>query len=68
MATVSIRQRKSSNGASPRQRDTLRTLGLRGIGSEVERADGPALRGLVDAVSHLVDVREGGARKAGSDG
>ena len=51
-----IRQVKSANGANPTQRDTLRTLGLRGIGSAVERPDTPEFRGMVQTVRHLVEV------------
>jgi large subunit ribosomal protein L30 len=53
-----ITQIKSSNGANGRQRDTLRSLGLRGIGKSVERPDTPQLRGMVHAVRHLVTVEE----------
>jgi large subunit ribosomal protein L30 len=54
LATLHIKQVKSSNGASPAQRDTLRTLGLRGIGTTTERADDPVFRGMIRTVSHLV--------------
>jgi large subunit ribosomal protein L30 len=53
---IVIRQVKSSNGANGRQLDTLRSLGLRGIGKTVEREDTPQLRGMVHAVRHLVEV------------
>jgi large subunit ribosomal protein L30 len=53
-----ITQVKSANGANGRQRDTLRSLGLRGIGKSVEREDSPQLRGMVHAVRHLVKVEE----------
>jgi large subunit ribosomal protein L30 len=53
-----ITQVKSSNGANRPQRDTLRSLGLRGIGKSVERDDSPQLRGMVHAVRHLVEVEE----------
>ena len=53
-----ITQVKSSNGSNSRQRDTLRSLGLRGIGKTVEREDSPQLRGMVHAVRHLVTVEE----------
>jgi large subunit ribosomal protein L30 len=51
-----ITQVKSSNGANPGQRDTLRTLGLRRIGSTTERPDHPTVRGMIRAVNHLVVV------------
>ena len=53
-----ITQVKSSNGCDRRQLDTLRSLGLRGIGKSVERDDSPQLRGMVHAVRHLVTVEE----------
>jgi large subunit ribosomal protein L30 len=56
--SVVITQVKSSNGANQPQRDTLRSLGLRGIGKSVERDDSPQLRGMVHAVRHLVVVEE----------
>ena len=56
--TLVITQVKSSNGANQPQRDTLRSLGLRGIGKSVERDDSPQLRGMVHAVRHLVKVEE----------
>jgi large subunit ribosomal protein L30 len=56
--TLVITQVRSSNGSNARQRDTLRSLGLRGIGKSVERDDSPQLRGMVHAVRHLVKVEE----------
>jgi large subunit ribosomal protein L30 len=53
-----ITQVKSANGTNGRQRDTLRSLGLRGIGKSVEREDTPQLRGMVHAVRHLVTVED----------
>ena len=42
MSTLVITQVKSANGTNGRQRDTLRSLGLRGIGKTVERPDSAA--------------------------
>ena len=56
--TLRIRQLRSANGSSPRQRDTLRTLGLGRIGKSSERPDGAALRGQIAAVGHLLEVEE----------
>ena len=53
-----ITQRRSGIGGTSRQRETLRTLGLRRIGATVVRDDRPEVRGMVRAVSHLVDVEE----------
>jgi large subunit ribosomal protein L30 len=59
MATLQIKQVRSQNGSSQKQRDTLRTLGLGRIGKQVERPDDEVVRGLVHSVQHLVEVRDG---------
>ncbi|WP_040833622.1 50S ribosomal protein L30 [Nocardia brevicatena] len=58
MADLKVTQIKSSIGAKQNQRDSLRTLGLRGIRKSVTRPDTPANRGLINAVRHLVTVEE----------
>lgn len=58
MSMLQVRQVKSEIGGSTRQRETLRTLGLRGIGDTVVREDRPEFRGMVQAVTHLVTVEE----------
>jgi large subunit ribosomal protein L30 len=58
MATLRITQVKSINGANPRQRDALRTLGLGKIGRTSEREDHPAVRGQIHSVRHLVEVAD----------
>jgi large subunit ribosomal protein L30 len=52
---------KSCIGYSQRQKDTIRTLGLRRIGETVEHPDTPPVRGMVHAVRHLVAVEPVGA-------
>jgi len=59
MATLVIKQVRSANGSSPKQRDSLRTLGLGKIGRTSEREDHPTVRGLIDSVRHLVEVDGG---------
>ena len=61
MAELLLKQVRSANGASPRQRDTLRTLKLGRIGKQVRRDDNEHLQGLLRKVSHLVTVED--ARK-----
>jgi len=58
MASLAITLVKSANGTNGRQRDTLRSLGLRRIGHTVERPQSPQLLGMVHAVRHLVAVEE----------
>jgi large subunit ribosomal protein L30 len=60
MAELTIKQVRSSNGTSPRQRDTLRTLRLGRIGSETRRNDSPELQGLIRNVAHLVEIEGAG--------
>jgi large subunit ribosomal protein L30 len=56
---LTIKQVRSSNGASKRQLASLRTLGLGRIGKQVERPDDAVVRGLVGSVDHLVEVSDG---------
>jgi large subunit ribosomal protein L30 len=49
---------KSSIGYSRRQKGTVRALGLRRLGDVVEQADTPVIRGMINKVSHLVQVEE----------
>jgi len=55
---VKITQVKSSIGANPKQRGTLRSLGLGKIGKTVERPDDPSVKGAVRSVRHLVRVED----------
>jgi large subunit ribosomal protein L30 len=59
MAALSVTQRRSRNGANKKQLDTLRSLGLRRIGHTVQLEDSAQARGMLHAVRHLVEVREG---------
>jgi large subunit ribosomal protein L30 len=58
MSTVKITQHKSKNGANPKARDSLRSLGLGKIGQTVEREDSPQLRGQLYKVQHLVRIED----------
>jgi len=55
---VKIRLRRSAIGTSPRQRETLRGLGLKRIGQSVILKDSAAVRGMMRAVAHLVDTED----------
>jgi len=50
--------RRSAIGTSPRQRATLRGLGLKRVGKAVLLKDSPAVRGMLRAVGHLVAVED----------
>jgi large subunit ribosomal protein L30 len=58
MAKIRIRLTRSTIGALPKQRATVRSLGLRKIGSCTEQEAGPAILGMVKVVAHLVSVEE----------
>jgi large subunit ribosomal protein L30 len=58
MAKLRVTQVKSTHGANPKQRDTLRTLGLGKIGRSAERPDDPTVLGAIHTVRHLVKVEE----------
>ena len=58
MAQLRVTQVRSSVGCKPKQRGTLRALGLRRIDHTVEHADRPEIRGMIARVPHLVRVEE----------
>jgi large subunit ribosomal protein L30 len=61
MARLTVTWRKSAIGYNKEQKDTIRKLGLRRLQQSVEVEDTPAIRGMIAKVSHLIDVKEGGA-------
>jgi large subunit ribosomal protein L30 len=58
MGSLRVTQIKSTIGTKPKQRGTMRALGLRRINHTVELPDRPEIRGMVARVPHLVDVEE----------
>ncbi|MDR1057993.1 MAG: 50S ribosomal protein L30 [Treponema sp.] len=55
---IRIKLVRSTIGSLPKQRATVRALGLRKIGSSIEQDANPAILGMVRVVSHLVSVEE----------
>jgi len=55
-ATVKVKQIRSGIGFQKNQKETLRSLGLRKLNQVVELPDNPAVRGMIYAVRHLVEV------------
>jgi large subunit ribosomal protein L30 len=53
-----VTQTRSSIGQNPRNRGTLRALGLGRIGTSAEHAESPQLAGMLRKVRHLVRVEE----------
>ncbi len=58
MAQLKVTQVRSSIGRKPKQRGTLRALGLGRIGRSNTLPDRPEIRGMVARVPHLVKVEE----------
>jgi large subunit ribosomal protein L30 len=57
-ATLRITQVRSAIGTKPKQRGTLRALGLRRPHHTIELPDRPEIRGMVASIPHLVTVEE----------
>ena len=53
-----VTQIRSAIGTKPKQRGTLRALGLGRIGRSSTLPDRPEIRGMIDRVPHLVSVEE----------
>jgi large subunit ribosomal protein L30 len=56
--TLRVKQVKSQIGRPKDQDLTLRALGLGRIGKSHELADNESVRGMINKVSHLVQVEE----------
>ncbi len=56
MSEISIKQVRSGIGSIPKQRATLKALGLRRINHVVTKQDTVQIRGMVKRVSHLVEI------------
>ena len=53
-----IKQIKSGIGYRNKTKETLKALGLRKMNQTIEKNDTPAIRGMIDKVSHLLKVIE----------
>jgi large subunit ribosomal protein L30 len=58
MAKLKITLVRSPLGRKQNQIRTVEALGLRKIRQSVEKDDNPAIRGMINTVSHLVEVEE----------
>jgi len=58
MATLKITLTRGTNRSKKDQVATIQALGLKKIGSSVEKLDNPPMRGMVRKVAHLVTVEE----------
>jgi large subunit ribosomal protein L30 len=68
MAELKITQVRSTIGTRWKQRESLRTLGLRKIRQSVVREDNPQTRGLIAVVRHLVEFEVVESSPAGGKG
>jgi len=57
-STLRVTLVRSRIGIKPKQRGTLRALGLGRIGSQNTLPDRPEIRGMLNRVPHLVKVEE----------
>ena len=58
MANVKVTLVKSLIGATPNQKKTAQSLGLKKIGDFIVHAEGDVLNGKVKVVTHLVKVEK----------
>lgn len=58
LAKIKIQLKRSKIGKNQKQRQTVEALGLRKIGQIVEKEDNPQIRGMINKVSHMVEVIE----------
>ena len=56
--SLKVTQIRSAIGTKPKQRGTLRALGLGKIGKTHTLPDKPEIRGMINTVPHLIEVEE----------
>ncbi len=56
--TIKVTLVRSPIGYEKRQKETVRSLGLRRMHQTVEKADTPQIRSMIDSVRHLVTISE----------
>ena len=56
--TMTVTQTRSAIDSKPKQRGTLRALGLGRIGKSNTLPDRPEIRGMLARVPHLISVEE----------
>ncbi len=54
--SVRITLKKSGIGYTKRQKNTLKALGLHDINQTITLVDNQAVRGMLDKVSHLIEI------------
>jgi large subunit ribosomal protein L30 len=56
--TLKITLVRSPIGKQKSQKETVKALGISKLNQTVEQEDSPAIRGMINKVSHLVEVEE----------
>ena len=67
MAKLEIKLAKSNIGRIEKHRKTVEALGLKKVGQTVVREDNAAIRGMIDSINFMLEVKElaESAREAG---
>lgn len=55
---MKIKLVKSLIGRKPNQKATAKALGLTKINKVIEKEDTPQIRGMINVISHMVEVTE----------
>ncbi len=58
MAKVEIKLVRSASHRKPNQQKTAKALGLTKINRTVIKEDNESIRGMINTISHLVEVKE----------
>lgn len=58
MSTLRITYSKSAIGYTVRQKATVKALGFKHLYETIEHEDTPAIRGMINKISHLLTVEE----------
>lgn len=56
--SLSIKLKRSLIGKPEKQRKIVRALGLRRMNHEVLHEDTPSIRGMINKISHMLDVSD----------
>ena len=55
--TLNVTLVKSAIGYAENQKKTVRALGLRRLGQTVQHQDTSVIRGMINKISHLVEIK-----------
>ncbi|MGE5581648.1 MAG: 50S ribosomal protein L30 [Bacillota bacterium] len=55
---IAVTWKHSAIGRAQVQKDTIKAIGFKRLNQTLEKVDTPALRGMIQKVAHLVEVKE----------